>query len=175
MSALKQFYFCYGSNLLTSRMLVSNKDAKKCCNAKLKDWRLLFSGTSKLWEGSPANIVPCPGHSVVGVIWTITDIGVLDAQEVGYDPIQIDVQRLDTGEMVRCRSYVQTEERMSQMADGAPSLAYKNVVLAGARENGFPIEYIRQIEALPDNGRIPEAISRLVPECHGQHPDPAAS
>ena len=155
-------------------MLVNNKDVIKCCNGKLSDWRLTFSGTSKLWEGSPANIVPSPGQHVIGVVWTISDIGPLDAQEVGYIPIRIDVKRLDTGEVVSCRSYVQTKERVSQMRDGVPSLAYKNVVLAGARENGFPVDYIRQIETLPDNGCIPEAISRLVPECYGRNKDGAS-
>lgn len=124
-------------------------------------------------EGSPANIVPSPGDHVIGVIWTISEIAPLDAQEVGYDPIQVDVKALDSDRVFTCRSYRQTKENLSKMADGVPSLAYKNVVLAGARENGFPIEYIRQIEALPDNGRIPEAVSRLVPECVAQPHDSA--
>lgn len=161
------FYFCYGSNLLTSRMHVNNKDAQKFCIGKLTNWQLTFSSTSKLWEGSPANIVPSAGSHVIGVVWTISDIGPLDAQEDGYSPIQVDVERTDTGEVVSCRSYVQSEERMSRKGDGRPSLAYKNVIIAGARESGFPAEYIKQIESLPDNGRIPEAISRLVPECYG--------
>lgn len=158
------YYFSFGSNLLTSRMRVYNKDAVKVCIGRLDDWRLVFSGISKLWDGCPANIIPAPGDHVLGVVWRIFSIEPLDAQEVHYRPIEIAVKRVDTNEMIKCRSYVQLDETVAQVPHGLPSLAYKNVILAGARESAFPDSYIRLMQALPDNGRVPEGAVRLVPE-----------
>ena len=161
------FYFCFGSNLLTSRMRIANPDASKYCVARLKDWRLVFSGTSHRWQGSPANILPSPGDCVWGVVWTISDVAPLDAQEVHYRPIQVTVERVDAPEELLCRSYTQLEKVFQITPDGIPSLGYKNVMLAGAREHELPPDYVQQLEQVPDNGRIPEKMARLVPECSG--------
>lgn len=51
-------YFSYGSNLLASRIHVMNKTATALGMGRLCNYKLVFSGWSDNWKGSPANIVP---------------------------------------------------------------------------------------------------------------------
>ena len=160
-------YFCYGSNLLTSRMHVRNPDAERVCVGRLKDWKFCFGGVSTRWQGSSADIRPDPGSYVVGVVWRIYNVASLDKQEVGYDPTEIQVESLTDGQIMTCRTYVMKDwyKKLCEGKVPIPSLAYKNVILAGARESGLPQDYVDQfVRNVPDNGNLPEAICKLVPE-----------
>ena len=57
-------YFAYGSNLSVAEMKVRCPAAVPISTATLPDHRLVF----RTW----ADVEPCPGHSVPGVLWTIT-------------------------------------------------------------------------------------------------------
>ncbi len=58
------YYFAYGSNLSVTGMRVRCPAAFPIAKASLPDHRLVF----RTW----ADVEPCPGHSVPGVLWTIT-------------------------------------------------------------------------------------------------------
>lgn len=166
MPSSEHLYFCYGSNLLSTRMHINNPDAERLCVARLQDWKLDFNGTSKFWGGCSADIFPEKGSTVIGVVWVVHDLAPLDRQEIFYRPIQVEVESVKDGSRMNCRTYIQ-EEDYKRTCDGKPrmpSLAYKNVILAGARESGLPQEYIDCIRKVEDNGVIPEQISKLVPE-----------
>ena len=57
-------YFAYASNLSIAAMRVRCPAAVPISKATLPDHRLVF----RTW----ADVEPCPGHSVPGVVWTIT-------------------------------------------------------------------------------------------------------
>lgn len=171
------YYFGYGSNLLSNRMKLKNKTAMKVGVGILQDYKLTFSGQSSLWKGSTANIVPSKGSRVIGVVWKVFDTNILDKQELHYDPINVQVTRVESGsdsvnektisQVLTCRVYVQREEHESLKKQGTPSRGYKNVILKGMKENSFPKEYIDSLINTPDNGVIPEEMAQLVPECLG--------
>lgn len=158
----ENFYFCYGSNLLSSRMKINNPTAQKFGPGRLKNWKLGISGMSIFWMGASADIIPSPGDEVLGMIWTIDEFEPLDRQEAGYRPIQVNVEMLDTHEVISCRTYVQVEDYKKKGC--VTSLAYKNVIIAGCRESGLPDDYAEKVRKLPDNGVIPDRVAGLVPE-----------
>lgn len=162
-------YFAYGSNLLSSRMHVNNKDAIKTSIGRLKDWKLTFSGFSPtFWQGATANIVPSIGDEVIGVIWNVKSFDPLDKQEFCYEGIEITVEDINNGQYIKCRTYIQDKSYEQTIGgNGEPSKAYKNVVLAGASESKLPIQYINKLIEIKDNGIIPDHIGKLVPEALG--------
>ncbi|RWS17648.1 gamma-glutamylcyclotransferase-like protein [Dinothrombium tinctorium] len=161
-------YFAYGSNLLTSRIRIRNKSAVKVCIGRLNDYYLTFNGYSNTWKGGTANIVPRANSFVIGVVWRIaqTDVTQLDAQEVGYRPVAVNVCT-DDGSVLECRTYVQLngcEHEQHSCADPcfvAPSAAYKRVVLMGGEEHGLDAEYLDSIRRMPDNGVNECSLSHL--------------
>jgi hypothetical protein len=70
------------------------------------------------------------------------------SQEIFYQPIIVDVED-ENGQIIKCRTY---EMDKNTLNDTKPSPHYKKVVIAGARQNGLPVEYIRFLESFPDNG-----------------------
>ena len=91
-----------------------------------------------------------------------SDIVNLDAQEVGYSPVEIVVESDATRQLVTCRTYVEKPERAAD--PGPPSVVYKKVIIAGALENNFPEEYLTQLNAIPDNGRTDTVMVKLLEE-----------
>ena len=164
-------YFAYGSNLLSTRMHVNNKDAIKLSLGRLKDWKFVFSGYSpEFWMGATANIIPSPCDEVIGVIWSVSSFEPLDRQEVHYESINVQVEDLKTGEIKTCRTYIQSKshyETTGKTPD-KPSKAYKNVILAGARESSLPNEYYNKLCQYEDNTIIPDHIVKIVPEAAGE-------
>lgn len=63
-----------------------------------------------------------------------------------------------SGRPLACRSYLmhvappKLAAGETLPAERQPSLVYKRVVIAGARESGLPADYIARLEAIPDNG-----------------------
>ncbi|XP_026278890.1 gamma-glutamylcyclotransferase-like isoform X1 [Frankliniella occidentalis] len=160
----KFLYFAYGSNLLARRLHLMNPTAQRHGIGELRDYRLDFSTpASKRWGGAPATVVPDPGESVWGAIWSldIEDRDHLDEQEsVGsglYDVFNATV-RVAGGGVLQCRCYLMREvpPRLApgeaRPAARQPSLVYKQVLLHGARESGLPAEYVERMQAVQDNG-----------------------
>lgn len=74
-----------------------------------------------------------------------------------YKRIQLTVETLPEGKLVDCVAYqiVDSTRQKSIEEHGPnliPSLRYKNVIITGAIEHGLPEEYVKQLEAIPDNG-----------------------
>ncbi|RWS28042.1 gamma-glutamylcyclotransferase-like protein [Leptotrombidium deliense] len=141
-------YFAYGSNLLTARIQIGIPSARDPRVGRLDGYRFDFQGSSSRWNGATANIVTEDSSVVLGVVWRInvSDVANLDAQEVKYRPITVNVRVGDS--TVICRTYVQIENGGSTK----PSLAYKTVVLKGAIEHNLDAEYIEKLRRFPDNG-----------------------
>ena len=150
-------YFAFGSNLDAGRLHIHCPSARLVTTARLADHRLAFSIESKRnWHGGVADIRPSAGDEVWGAIWRIdgAEGRPLDEQEgvfrepPAYRRVTVEVTT-PAGDLVRCRSY----QVVTPDAEGfAPSPAYKETILRGARELGLPRGYVARLEALADNG-----------------------
>jgi len=131
--------------------------------AKLHDHKLDFGHWTQRWRGASANILPDPGSHVYGVLWELnmSDQQSLDIQEGVFDNIyqrkQLTVETYPEGKLIDCMAYrIRDETRQKSLDEHGvnliPSLRYKNVIIEGAKEHGLPEEYIRMLEAIPDNG-----------------------
>jgi gamma-glutamylcyclotransferase len=150
-------YFAFGSNLDEARLTLHCPSARLVGAARLPDHRLAFSIESKnTWHGGVADIRPAPGDHVWGALWVIdgADSRELDDQEgvfrdpPAYGRVTVEVET-PAGDRVRCRSY----QVVSPDPKGfAPSPAFRETIVRGARAVGLPAEYVARLEALPDNG-----------------------
>jgi len=150
-------YFAFGSNLDADRLHIHCPSARLIATARLAGHRLAFSLESKRnWHGGVADVRPSPGDEVWGALWVIAggEGGALDEQEgVFRDPpayrrITVDVET-PAGDAVRCRSY---QVVTPDPTGFAPSPAYRQTILRGARAIGLPASYVTALEALADNG-----------------------
>jgi gamma-glutamylcyclotransferase len=151
-------YFAYGSNLLKERIIINNPSAQFKGIGKLQGYKFTYDASTSAvgyltsyWCGPFATIRPASQKEYVwGVIWELdlNDLEALDNQETYYHPLDVDIEN-EKAEIVTCRTY---EMDGATFNDPKPSPYYKRVVLAGARQNGLPEEYIKFLESLPDNG-----------------------
>ena len=149
-------YFAFGSNLDEARLRMHCPSARFVLPARLPDHRLAFSIESKRsWHGGVADIVPRAGDEVWGALWAIAGehARALDEQEGLFrDPPAYRRYRVTvataSADSVTCRSY----QVVSPDTQGfAPSPAYLDTILRGARACGLPAHYIAQLEAIEHN------------------------
>ncbi len=150
-------YFAFGSNLDAQRLQIHCPSARFVLPARLADHRLAFSIESKnTWYGGVADLLPSAGDEVWGALWAIAGehSRALDEQEgvfreppaYGRYPVTVTTA---AGDGVSCRCYRVVEPD----PDGfAPSPAYRETILRGARAVGLPADYIARLEAIEDNG-----------------------
>jgi len=140
------WYFAYGSNLRSDQMvartgLLRTGDERPRI-ACLPNYRLAFNMLGD--DGQVyANVVP-RGDGVLGVIYRCDRAALerLDRYEAGYERqevVVIDDQGVEMGAFI----YVARPESVT--AEGAPSAAYLEKMVSGARAHGLPEEYIRAL------------------------------
>ncbi len=151
-------YFGFGSNLDIDRLRIHCPSAELASIARLAGYRLAFTLESKRnWLGGVADILDAPDAEVWGALWSIDhgESEELDRQEglfrdpPAYRRLAIEVATPD-GDLVACRSYRVVTPNLEGYA---PSPAYKETLLRGARALGLPAAYIAVLEALEHNGR----------------------
>ena len=148
-------YFAFGSNLDEARLHLHCPSARLLLPARLADHRLAFSIESKRsWHGGVADVLPVPGEELWGALWLIAGehSRPLDEQEglfrdpPAYMRYPVTVTTA-AGDEVHCRSY----RVVRPHPDGfAPSPAYRDTLLRGARAVGLPPPYIVRLEAIAD-------------------------
>merc|ERR1719419_540211 len=107
------------------------------------------------WGGCGATIIPDANSHVWGTVWKIGNehMQALDDQEGVssrvYEPLQVEVA-LEGNTKLTCRTYQLVPERLGPdgQGKGIPSLLYKSVIVAGARQNNLPSSYITFLENL---------------------------
>ncbi len=67
------YYFAYGSNLSRKQMSERCPDALPKFAATLPNYRLIFTGWSRKWNGGVASIKPSKGEKVMGGVYEITE------------------------------------------------------------------------------------------------------
>jgi len=142
-------YFAYGSNLSTVRMRMRVPSCRVVTTALLKRHRLAFHKIGM--DGSAkCDAVYTGKHEdqIYGTIYKIdpTQKQLLDAAEGlgnGYDTRTFDVQP-DDGPKMNVFFYAAT----AIDPDRKPFRWYKEHVLSGMKEHGFPKHYLAMVEAV---------------------------
>ena len=150
-------YFAFGSNLDEQRLHLHCPSARFVLPARLAGHRLAFTIESqRSWHGGVADVLPSPGDEVWGVLWVIAGAHsrALDEQEgVFREPPAYRRYRVTAttagGDRVDCRSYRVVAPNLNGLA---PSPAYQQTLLRGARAAGLPAAYLAMLEAIEDNG-----------------------
>ncbi len=145
---MNERYFAYGSNLCVEQMekrvgVICQGDDRPTI-ARLANYRLAFNMYGD--DGQVfANIVS-GGDGVVGVVYTLSSESLLslDAYEAGYQRQHVDVA-LNDGGICDAIAYIARAEHVGR--ESAPSAAYLQRILAGARRHGLPEATLREIEA----------------------------
>jgi gamma-glutamylcyclotransferase len=140
--------FAYGSNMLTRRLRERVPSARPVSVAVLACHELRWHKVSNDGSGKCDVVqVNAPQTKVVGVVYEIlaSEKAALDAAEGlgnGYAERRV-VLKIEGGEL-RAQTYYATNIESSQV----PYTWYKALVVAGAKEHGFPEEYVSAIEAV---------------------------
>jgi len=140
------YYFAYGSNLNEEQMRRRCSDSKPVGIATLKDYKLIFNGHSKGWNGGVADIKKESGKEVIGIIYEVSekDLESLDEHEGVhkkiYKRIIVEVTD-DKGKKKEVVAYEKEEKgKMTK-----PSENYLDTIIKSARKNGFPKKYLKEI------------------------------
>lgn len=150
-------YFAYGSNLLTPRLIARAPSARKLSTGTLHEYRLAWHKAGEDGSGK-CDVVASTlrGAAVHGVVYQIdlAEKPRLDAAEslgIGYRQKQVAIAS-DRG-LLDAWLYC----AIALDASALPYDWYHALVLAGAREHGFPAIYINGLEAVvtkPDADRL---------------------
>lgn len=151
MSAGRQLYFAYGSNLHLARMRARVPSARVVAVGRLPGFRLAFRKAGR--DGSAkCDIQPAPGATVWGALYRFAaaDQPALDAAEgPGYYTDRVTVAT-EAGP-VEAFTYRARDDWISDTA--APYDWYRDLVLVGARAHEIPgmyVDAIAGIDAIPD-------------------------
>jgi hypothetical protein len=144
------YYFAYGSNMASERLLARIPGARKVCNAVLPDHRLRFRKSDSGKSGKcDIEVTGNRLDRVHGVVYQIPDQdkAILDQYEglgVGYNDKLVELNS-ENKQVLSAFTYY------ALLIDEAmiPYHWYKGHVLHGAIEHQLPADYISIIEAVP--------------------------
>lgn len=128
-------YYCYGSNLNMSQMVVRCPNAKPIKPVVLKDYTLTFKSNYR--GNGVATIIPSPGSVVPGALWQITKpcLMALDRYE-GYPRLydRCDFEVIDSyGEKIKAMSYYM----VGSLIVAKPSNVYYKTIKQGYLDFGL--------------------------------------
>lgn len=148
------FYFAYGSNLLTGRLRARCPSARFVGRAEAPGVCLVMNKIGRDGSGKATLVPGGPGDRVFGALYDIllSDRDALDRVEGGYTRIDdFEVDPHEGGGPMTVTVYV------AMPPATAPGLLpfdwYRDLIVAGACERGFPRAYVEKIgrfEARPD-------------------------
>ena len=131
------YYFAYGLNVSKQQMKAKLPDAKPICSAVLPNYKLVFVGWSRTYQGGVAGIRRVQGSKVSGAVYEIPekDLSRLDKAEgvpADYSRIKVIVFDED-GTSMEAVTYIKT----GQSEESKPSKEYAAVIYGGYREWGI--------------------------------------
>ena len=153
------FYFAYGSNMNWQQMQSRCPSARFVAAALLPDHQLAFTRYSSKRQCGVADAVPAKNRNVWGAVYEInaSDLSALDRSE-GF------VQGRINNSYVRRECTVLQKGQSDRPFDvfiyfanpqpnpPLPNVAYKDLILSGARHWRLSDDYIRELEAIKVNG-----------------------
>lgn len=134
-------YFAYGSNMSVEQM------ASRCPHASFAGLGLLPAHRFVINTHRYATVIPEPGTTVYGTLWTLTsaDEKSLDRYEGvrdgNYSKETVTVKDLCSGQPGTAMIYLARDRH-----PGHPRKAYIEGILAAARHHKFPSSYILELE-----------------------------
>ncbi len=143
-----QLYFAYGSNLNFTQMKKRCPSAKVVSKAKKLNYTLCFPIISKKWGNKGvASIKKSKGDIVEGVLYLISSM----------DLLQLDKFEANGHRYERKKVYVSLDKNIKKLTwtyiaisdhkeNYPPSMAYLNIILAGAEEHNLSKNYIIDIK-----------------------------
>jgi hypothetical protein len=141
-------YFAFGANMSSAVLRRRGIEVLSREPARLRGYRLVFDLAGFRWlEPAFASIVRHPAHDVYGVLYRLTpdQLERVDSYEGrAYSFIEVEVEGARSG-TTRSRTY-QTRRSTPGLR---PSRRYLRVLCGGARENGLPPAYLRELGAHP--------------------------
>jgi gamma-glutamylcyclotransferase len=131
------YYFAYASNMSRRQMAVRCPEAKSKVVATLPNFKLIFTGYSRLRKGAVATIRGSQGDKVIGALYEINEAGLrkLDKHEnypVDYKHMDVRVFT-DGGETYDAVTFIKTR----QEEEGQPSTEYRAIIQQGYRDWGI--------------------------------------
>jgi gamma-glutamylcyclotransferase (GGCT)/AIG2-like uncharacterized protein YtfP len=141
---VRPLYFAYGSNLSPERMRERVPSARTEGPARLRGWRLALDKRGADGSGK-ANLREDASTAVWGALYSLDpgDWPRLDAFEPGYARIPVRVEWRDRE--TPASTYVS-----QRLTDAPARRGYKRWIVEGARAQGLPPDWIRLLEALPE-------------------------
>ena len=140
MQPLPQPYFAYGSNMDPLQMRDRCPGASILSAATLAHHRWIIN------TDGYATVIPAPGHTVYGVLWTLTatNLAVLDAYEGMHEDLywrtEIEVVSLTDQQPLSALIYFARSQQ-----EGRPVPDYTEHILRTARDFVFPESYLREL------------------------------
>jgi gamma-glutamylcyclotransferase (GGCT)/AIG2-like uncharacterized protein YtfP len=130
-------YFAYASNMSRKQMAERCPEAKARAVATLPNFKLVFTGYSRLRKGAVATIRGSQGDKVIGAVYEISEAGLrkLDKHEnypVDYKHLDVRVFT-DGGETFDAVTFI----KAGQEDEGKPSPEYLAVIQQGYRDWGI--------------------------------------
>jgi cation transport regulator ChaC len=145
------WYFAYGSNLDANTFLGRRRMAPlETRVAVLRDFALRFDLPVGPGERGVANVVPCEGDEVWGVLYLLThrEAARLDRTEgvhhSAYGRLAIEV-RDTAGTRIGAFTYHSTRGQ----AGRKPSRRYLGLLISGALQHGLPAQYVARLQSIP--------------------------
>jgi gamma-glutamylcyclotransferase len=131
------YYFAYASNMSRKQMAERCPEAKARIVATLPNFKLVFTGYSRLRKGAEATIKGSRGDKVMGVVYEIGEAGLrkLDKWEeypVNYKHLDVRVYT-DGGETYDAITFIKAR----QEEEGQPSAEYRSIIQQGYRDWGI--------------------------------------
>ncbi|MBN1375037.1 MAG: gamma-glutamylcyclotransferase [Dehalococcoidia bacterium] len=130
-------YFAYASNLSRKQMAEHCPDAKPKIVATLPNYKILFTGYSRIRKGAVATIIGSKGDKVLGAVYEITEacLRKLDRHE-GCPDIYKHLKVIvftDADEAIEAITFIKTR----QEEEDNPSPEYRSVIQQGYRDWGM--------------------------------------
>lgn len=131
------FFFAYGSNMDEGQMRSRVPGAVKFDVAFLPDHEFIFSGYSRTWNGSVANVKPKRGSTVPGVVYELPPGGLLKLDRFEGYPTSYQRKsrrvRLRSGGQVSAVLYYKRQTS----AEAPPNPVYVRRILRALKANGI--------------------------------------
>jgi gamma-glutamylcyclotransferase (GGCT)/AIG2-like uncharacterized protein YtfP len=139
--------FAYGALMDAKRIRRLCPTARTEGAARLPDHALAFTRYSRSEKGGVADVVPALGSNVWGVLYAIraSCLEALDRYEDAPRAYRREVLDVVDGQGNEREACVYVANRTG---DFAPSRAYRELIIRGARERGLPDEYLQELEAV---------------------------
>jgi gamma-glutamylcyclotransferase len=139
--------FAYGALMDPRRMRRLCPGARPDGTARLRHHAIAFTRYSRSEKGGVADVVPALGESVWGALYVIRQscLAALDRYENAPQAYRRETLVVIDEQGAEHEATVYVANRTGEFA---PSRAYRDLIVRGARERGLPDEYVQGLEAV---------------------------